>query len=649
MPVSWGLVRGTVLLPRGAERWHRERLRSVLLHELAHVRRRDCLTQAAAEVARALHWPDPLAWTLVRRLRVEREHACDDHVLASGAAPEEYASELVSLARSYRTVPPGARAAVAMARPSSLEARLRAVLDPGRGRSLSRPAAVAVSCLALVATAILGAATPAPPAPTAPTGPSATATLDVSEADGAPDAVTRPDARPPALGALVAEGARAAPQEAPTCGLEDTDWNSHSHHVENDDHRLSWSRPGCSVDIRIEGEVEFDADFRDVARLGRGARIRIAEEDGRTDRTLELTPGAGGAPQFEYEVDGDGRDFDAAARRWYEGMLLQIFRRGGFMAEERVRAILARGGVPAVLQELDEIPSDHVFASYVEELLRQAELDEAAVVDLVGRAEARVDSDHYLAGILEALAERTTMTDRVMDSFLSASQTLDSDHYRAGVLMRALERGDLGPERVGTLLVSASEIESDHYLAGILEGIGRRYALEPGLRAGYLRAVSSIESDHYRAAVLSALLERNDLDAGELSVVLRAAADIGSDHYVTEVLGQVADRGLASGELLEAYFAVTADIESDHYRSEALTRLLEQGDLAPALLTQVIGAVAGIESEHYRAGLLVEIANGHRLQGPAREAYVQAMDGMESSHYRGQVADALLRQERGGA
>ena len=64
-------------------------MQAVLLHELAHLRRRDPLWQLVAHCGLALHWFNPLAWFAVRRLRIEQERACDDFVLRAGIRASE--------------------------------------------------------------------------------------------------------------------------------------------------------------------------------------------------------------------------------------------------------------------------------------------------------------------------------------------------------------------------------------------------------------------------------------------------------------------------------------------------------------------------------------------------------------------------------
>jgi len=136
MPAVHGFWRATLLLPAGAAAWTPERRRVVLLHELAHVLRRDVAVQLLARVVSALHWFNPLAHVAVRQLRIEQERACDDVVLTCGPTGPEYADHLVEIARDFRPSLAGAEGwgTVGMARPSQLETRLRAILDPGANR-----------------------------------------------------------------------------------------------------------------------------------------------------------------------------------------------------------------------------------------------------------------------------------------------------------------------------------------------------------------------------------------------------------------------------------------------------------------------------------------------------------------------------------
>ncbi len=88
-----------ILLPENARDWDEARLRAVLLHEAAHVRRRDCLAKYLAQGSRALLWWNPLAWMVAARLNHEQELACDDAVLAAGVPADAYATVLLDVAR----------------------------------------------------------------------------------------------------------------------------------------------------------------------------------------------------------------------------------------------------------------------------------------------------------------------------------------------------------------------------------------------------------------------------------------------------------------------------------------------------------------------------------------------------------------------
>jgi beta-lactamase regulating signal transducer with metallopeptidase domain len=147
MPLTWGWLWPKVLMPAEANEWPVERRRIVLLHELAHVKRWDCLTQNLARLVCALYWFNPLTWIAARQMCIERERACDDLVLNVGCKASEYAGHLVEIATTFRRAPQAA--GIAMARSSNLEQRVTAIVDASRSRRL-RPSGLAAVLFSIV-------------------------------------------------------------------------------------------------------------------------------------------------------------------------------------------------------------------------------------------------------------------------------------------------------------------------------------------------------------------------------------------------------------------------------------------------------------------------------------------------------------------
>src|SRR6185503_6185464 len=80
-------------------------LRSVLLHEMAHVRRRDNLTGLIHRAVEVLFWFHPLIWWMGARLNDERERACDEDVLREGIEPNAYAEAILRICELYLKSP----------------------------------------------------------------------------------------------------------------------------------------------------------------------------------------------------------------------------------------------------------------------------------------------------------------------------------------------------------------------------------------------------------------------------------------------------------------------------------------------------------------------------------------------------------------
>src|SRR5262245_54025027 len=148
VPIVTGILRPVLLLPPASRTWSAERLRIVFLHELAHVRRGDAAALLLGRIATAMFWFHPLVWSLARDARRESERACDDLVLGSGVRASEYADQLLEIGALGAARDRLAGATLAVARRSSLEARLVSILRADAPRGPATRLAVAVATLA---------------------------------------------------------------------------------------------------------------------------------------------------------------------------------------------------------------------------------------------------------------------------------------------------------------------------------------------------------------------------------------------------------------------------------------------------------------------------------------------------------------------
>ena len=127
-PCLVGIRSPVVLLP--ADERGRS-LREVILHELAHLRRNDCLWKFGCRITTTLFFFQPLLWLLARRMEVVAEEVCDDVVLEFGGNREQYAHCLVDIAE-LNTCPAAPASVGIVSLQSILSRRVARVLDQSR-------------------------------------------------------------------------------------------------------------------------------------------------------------------------------------------------------------------------------------------------------------------------------------------------------------------------------------------------------------------------------------------------------------------------------------------------------------------------------------------------------------------------------------
>jgi beta-lactamase regulating signal transducer with metallopeptidase domain len=208
-----GFLHPVVLLP-AEERLNPAEAELVLRHELAHLRRYDDWANLVQHLTLAVFFFHPAVWWISRQLSMEREIACDDHVLQQSGRPHAYALLLANLAaRMQRGLPllaPGSSN-----NKTQLKERIDMILNKNRNTSprLAKTwLAFTSSAVALIAVAVICSA----PRIVLAENETALPTADTASADAPPVALPIEIAAVASLpGAPEADSAQAAPRTTP--------------------------------------------------------------------------------------------------------------------------------------------------------------------------------------------------------------------------------------------------------------------------------------------------------------------------------------------------------------------------------------------------------------------------------------------------
>jgi beta-lactamase regulating signal transducer with metallopeptidase domain/uncharacterized GH25 family protein len=280
-PCLAGVWRPAVLLP---EELPTTPLTTVLVHELAHLRRGDCFWNLLRQAATGAMFFQPLIWRLSRRIEATAEEVCDDHAVQFGADRQSYAELLVQLAERTLLVPPSVAVPLVTFR-SLLARRVGRVLDHSRHLSLT----VGLAALSLIIAAGLGGTLL-----TGLLGPSGGRAAAAPAASPSPEEPSgQKEMTPP--GATDSAGAKS---------------NTAAEISKTGDVPASEKKQLADLKLRYSGQV-LDPDGKPVA----GARVFFVYwiQGMPSDRSVGPRATTDGAGKFEFDVKGS--DFESAANR----------------------------------------------------------------------------------------------------------------------------------------------------------------------------------------------------------------------------------------------------------------------------------------------------------------------------------------------
>jgi beta-lactamase regulating signal transducer with metallopeptidase domain len=670
-PVSLGFLDPAILIPWAfLDTLSDSELDHIVMHELAHLRRRDDWTNLAQRFIEAVLPIQPAIYWLSHRMSLEREMACDDWVIATTGTAKPYAASLTKVAELSQFGPAGILAASAAGNQSQLLRRVHHMLDRTRNAAPKLVLGPLVAAVAAVVGLIyLGArapqmvafaqnpanensqqeltATKAPPAAhllQAPVAPIAALTPGAplaSYASLTPIAVLTPSASPAAQAATspLAPPAPLAPSAplsamAPLAPLVPVvSQQSGETHMEFTT-RNGWT----SLKVKIDGAIEFTDDDHDVKSLPPNGYFTLEEGSWLSGRGYDVKADATGNLTKTYSVGRTSKPLDDEGRAWLGRLLPQVIRDTGIGAGPRVARILRQGGPPAVIAEIELIHSDGSRRIYLEQLFSQATLNTEQLKESA-KLIRKISSDGDKAHVVITVDERY-FTGDLRPYLFDAAESINSDGDKRRVLSDIVKKDAGNTESLVRATRTARHISSDGDKAEVLVEIADPYRGSDELHMVYFEAVNSISSDGDHARVLSKLLERHGDDSDTVARVLRSAEKLSSDGDKARVLREAVSSYRDDQAVRKAFFDAANSISSDGDHQQVLVTLVHRQGIGTDTLGGIANSAQRISSDGDKARVLVDLA-GANIE-PVRDAFFAAAESIHSDGDRSHVLTALL-------
>jgi len=382
--------------------------------------------------------------------------------------------------------------------------------------------------------------------------------------------------------------------------------DSFTNETNDDGSRRSWSMKisgkGCTVEVKSEGKIEFSDDFTDIASITPSGnfRLTVSRNGGRQELNID---GRGTSLTHEYRVNGTARPYDATAKSWFAGFLVELDRETAVGVDVRLPKLLKQGGVDGVIKETGLMTSDYARGRYYRKLSESVKLSSAETVRIMNQAAALGTQDYYAADLLKSLGPQVGDSATERSALLGLINNMKSDYYIVEGVNAAFTKRAIGATDVDFLLRLMPRVQSDYYKLEMVKRIVSSGRVDGNQRGALAQSLTSMHEDYYMSSMLSELMRDGaSSDAGRTAII-GAVTRIKSGYYASEAVRSVLrDAKLSESDLLKLV-EVVKPIREDHYKSEALRSIARHAN-ATARVRQAIGDATAGMANFYRDEVL---------------------------------------------
>ena len=434
-----------------------------------------------------------------------------------------------------------------------------------------------------------------------------------------------------------------------------------------------------SFEIKSKGTIEATSDDRGIKSITPDGFLGFSKTTFGNERSILIESDSRGKLSYEYYVGKKRTDFIPEGKRWMEDVLIEVIRRSGISAEERVRRFYARGGVNSVLNEIEEIESSSVKGTYFGHLMAVGRMNNRELTTVAHKIGTTISSSSTRGSLYRKYGNEFLSNNESGRAYFEGLSRISSSSERGSTIRKVLKEIDLNDEMLIDLLDATDKISSSSEKGSILRGFTSNYLDNPQVVQKYFtvlshvsstsekgsvlrhaikenftndervmdaffNAVDGISSSSEKGSVLRNLLEDNRINERNAERFFQSVGKISSSTEQGSILRKTGNLVNQSSRISDAYFSILKNISSTTEKGSTIRTLIKGGELSSNSIHHILDITkSSISSTTEKGSILRSLLEYAKLSDRDYIQLFETVKSISSSTEKGSVLRAAVK------
>lgn len=431
-----------------------------------------------------------------------------------------------------------------------------------------------------------------------------------------------------------------------------------------------------AYEIEYKGKIIVSDDDKDVKSISPDGYLRIRKSSFGNSRKIVIESDDNGKLTKKYFDGKKEKDFSSEGKAWLEEILIDVIRKTGIGGTERIMRIYKKGGVNAVLEDIEEFDrtggysyyksTNHAILYfekveysgfnakylYYKTLVNEIKLNDEELIKVL-KAIPEISSNSTKGSLLRSILENYKLSGYAMEKFLDATESLSYNTERGNTLRAFIKKYQVDSENAGEFFDVIDGMSINSEKGNVIKPLLATQKLDKRVMSQLINTVDDFSSNSERAAIYRLLVPHVVGDEDLTSQLLNATNQLSSSYrYLRQEIIEYAAKGkivtdkTLSKDAVLNLLDITRTYDANTKKTTELRALYGSMTNDRDVIDSYFEVIGSMDNNMEIYNVLLDLVRVHKLDDYGLNRLFQEAEELADDGY-GHGAAAILREFAG--